>query len=71
MAVVQYLVQVWHLNVYQYHTALKRFFYHIWVNEWLFMYVVFLGTKIPVAAVDVINLILKNLDNPQRDIERN
>jgi len=29
------------------------------------------GTKIPVAAVDVINLILKNLDNPQRDIERN
>ena len=35
------------------------------------MYVVFLGTKIPVAAVDVINLILKNLDNPQRDIERN
>ena len=27
------------------------------------MYVVFLGTKIPVAAVDVINLILTNLDN--------
>ena len=29
------------------------------------------GTKIPVAAVDVIKLILKNLDNPQKEMESN